>query len=367
MSLEAARRAVEFLESHIIDEDIGVPHLKRAGITTYPLQKQNFELIQSKKSDRILAFVDGGNQEILGAPNFSVQLNRIYSSAWNGRQRAPWNLRRVEFFSSTYSCFRDGGIHYETSVIPSEDLSERFLPYSKDLSFNSMDRSLMNGRQLAGIERVGSIARRFSEWCLASQALEELSEGDIVVMDGTLQGNVTNEVNYSREVSKKAKERGVILAGLSKTSSVFTTTGLSLNGAVNTLAGRERIEGSWYLPVAVSQSLDHDVYITIAKLNPIADRVFRLEIQREQYDDLRKEGLQEVFSLLCENSTDPTFPGYPYGLIDADRFARVSDDEVQYYLGLVMAQITRNGGTSKFLSHIHSGDAHDILNLLVKS
>lgn len=366
MSLEAARKAVEFLESHVFTDEIGEPHLKRAGVTTYPLVRKGFEKIEHRKSGRLLVFVDGGNQEIIGAPNFSVQLNRVYSSAWEGSRRAKWKLPRVEFFSSTYSCFREGGIHYETSVVPSTSETEEYLPHQKDLSFDSLDRSLMSGNERAGIERVGSVARRFGEWRMALRALRELSVGDVLVMDGTLQGNITNEVNYSRELVKKARESGVVLTGLSKTSSVFTTTGLSLNGAVNTLAERERIEGSWYLPVAVSQSLDHDVYITISKLNPIAERVFRFEIQREQYDELGKEGLEEVFSLLCENSTDPTFPGYPYGLVDADNFARVSDDEVQYYLGLIMAQITRNGSSTKFLSHIHSGDAHDILNLLVK-
>ena len=53
-------------------------------------------------------------------------------------------------------------------------------------------------------------------------------------------------------------------------------------------------------------------------------------------------------------------------LIDADRFARVSYDEIEYYRGLIISHISRMGKSSKFLSHIHSGDAHDLLNLLVK-
>ncbi|MDG6904678.1 MAG: DNA double-strand break repair nuclease NurA [Nitrososphaerota archaeon] len=366
MSLEAARKAIEFLENHIIDDDFGKPHLKRAGVAVYPLEKKNFNKIYERKSRRTLAFVDGGNQEIIGAPNFSVQLNRVYSSAWKGRERAPWRLPRIEFFSSTYSCFREGKIYFETSAIPSSANSERYLPDPEDLSINSMDRTIMNGRQRAGIERVGSIARKFSEWRMALRALDDLSAGDILVMDGTLQGNVTNEVKYSRALSKAAKEKGIVLTGLSKTSSVFTTSGLSLNGAVSMLAKKEKIEGNWYLPVAVSQSMDHDVYITIAKLNQFGDWVFRFEIQREEYEDIGREGLAEVFSLLCENSTDATFPGYPYGLIDADRFARVSEDEVEYYRALVMSQIRNNGENSKFISHIHARDAHELLNLLVK-
>ena len=366
MSLEAARKAVEFLESNIIDDEIGEPHFKQVGVTAFPLVKDGFRLISDKRSQRKLAFVDGGNNEIIGAPNFSVQLNRVYSSSWKGKEREQWKLPRVEFFSSTYSCFKDGDIHYNTSVVPSSKESERYLPLAKDLSFSSIDRSLMNGNQRADIDRVGSVARRFAEWRMALHSLEKLNRGDVLVMDGTLQSNFTNETNYVKTLSDGVKDKGVVLTGISKVSTIFTTTALSLLGAVTGLAQKEKIAGNWYFPVAESRSIDHDAIITIAKLNPIAERVFRIEIQREQYEELGKEGVEEIFSLLCQNSTDATFPGYPYGLIDADRFARVSYDEVAYYKSLLVSEITRNGRTSKFLSHIRSKDAHDILNLLVK-
>jgi hypothetical protein len=224
----------------------------------------------------------------------------------------------------------------------------------------------MNGNQRADIERVGSVARRFAEWRLAMRAIQELSRGDILVMDGTLQSNFTHETNYVKELSSIAKETGVVLTGISKTSTMFTTKGLSLLGAVSDLAKRESIAGTWYFLVAKSTSADHDVVIMIAKFNTVADRVFRFEIQRDQYEELGEGGMQEVMSLLCENSSDATFPGYPYGLIDADRFARVSFDEVGYYRGLLMSEISKRGKTSRFLSHMHSRDAHNILNLLVK-
>jgi hypothetical protein len=364
MSLEAARRAVEFIDQHITD-DVGNPHFGQTGVTTFELVKEGFQSISEKATQRKLAFVDGGNKEIMGAPNFSVQLNRIYSSAWRGKSREPWKLPRVEFFSSTYSFFKDGEIYYRTAVIPSSGNSERYLPDEKYLTFRSLDRSLMNGNQRASIERVGSVARQFAEWRMAHEVLDELSEGDVLVMDGTLQGNVEHEVNYVKDLYEAAKQRCVILTGISKTSTTFTTTGQSLIGAVNRLAQKEHINGNWYFKVAESRSIDHDAMITVAKLNSVADWVFRFEILREQYDDLGREGVEEVFSLLCQNSNDATFPGYPYGLMDADRFARVSFDEVGYYRSLLMSEISKSGKTSKFLSHIHSSDAHDLLNVLV--
>ncbi len=349
----------------MVDGEIGEPHLKQSGVVTFPLVREGFHTIESRKSGRKLAFVDGGNQEVIGAPNFSVQLNRIYSMAWKGRARERWTLPRIEYFSSTLSCFKNDDIHYETTVVPSVQDTEKYLPDAKHLSFSSMERSLMNGNQRADIGRVGSVARRFGEWRLALNALDELSEGDILVMDGTLQSNFKNEVEYVKALSEKARERGVILTGVSKTSTIFTTKGLSLLGAVNTLAEKEGLKGNWYFPVAESTAVDHDVIITIAKLNQVADWVFRVEIQREHYNKMGDQ-VEEIFSLLCENSCDPTFPGYPYGLIDADRFARVSFDEIAYYRSLIVSEISKLGKASRFLPHIHSGDAHDILNLLVR-
>lgn len=366
MSLEAARKAVEYLEKNIFDDEIGDPHFGAAGVTTFPLTRNGFLGISEKDSKRKLVFVDGGNHEVLGAPNFSIQLNRVYSCAWNGKKRLEWKLPRVEFFSSTFSCFRNNEIHYESSVIASDGESLDFLPDSQDLSFSSLDRSLMNGNQRADIERVGSVARRFAEWRLALKAVVGLSPGDVLVMDGTLQSNFTNEGKYAKALVAAANARGIVLIGLSKTSTLFTTSGLSLLGAVNKLAEQSKVQGDWYYPVAESRNVDHDVVISVARLNPVADRVFRVELQRDEYEKLGRSGAEEIFSLLCQNSCDPTFPGYPYGLIDADRFARVSYDEIEYYRSLIISHISKMGHGSKFLSHIHSGDAHDLLNLLVK-
>jgi NurA domain len=366
LSLEAAKKAVEYLENNIFDDDLGNPHFGATGVTTFPLTSKDFRPISERSSKRRLVFVDGGNQEVLGAPNFSIQLNRVYSCAWNGRNRVEWKLPRVEFFSSTYSCFKNNEIHYESSVMASSGESMDYLPDAPDLCFSSMERSLMNGNQRAGIERVGSVARRFAEWRLALKAIHDLSVGDVIVMDGTLQSNFKNEGKYAKALTSAAKARGIILIGLSKTSTLFTTTGLSLLGAVNKLAEDGQIKGNWYYPVAESHSIDHDVVISVARLNPIADRVFRVELQREEYEKLGRSGVEEIFSLLCQNSCDASFPGYPYGLIDADRFARVSYDEIEYYRGLIISHISKMGNGSKFLSHIHSGDAHNLLNLLVK-
>ncbi len=366
LSLDAARKLVENLDTNILDQDPGEPHFKDPNVKPFPLDKKGFRLIKEVKSGRKLVFVDGGNQQIIGAPNFSIQLNRVHTCVWDGKEKINLSLPRIEFFSATYSTFKNDEIYFDTILFPSSPEFEKYLPASSNLSFNSFDRSVMNGNQRADIERVASIARRFAEWKFAAIITASLDKGDILVMDGTLQTSFKNESIYLRGLERATKQQGVLLSGLSKTSALFTTTGQSLLGAVNKLAEDYNIKREWYYPIAESRSKDHNVIILAVKLNSISERIFRYEIQRDQFNELSELQLNETLTELVKNSTDITMPGYPYGLLDVDRFARVSVNELEYYRGIIMSQISKIGKLGKFTRHMRANDAHNIMNMLVR-
>lgn len=368
MSIEAARRLVADLDHKIRDEQIGQPLFNDPNVEPFALNKDGFRLIRKVKSSKKVAYIDGGNQEIVGAPNFSVQVNRTYFGMWSGTEREFEKVlpRRIEFFTSTYS--RSSGKHivYDTSMFPVQSEHQSLLPDEDDISFDSFDRTMAISNQRADIERVASIARRFAEWQLAEQvARNELSSGDLIVLDRTLQTTFTNESKYLAKLYATAKEKGVIISGLSKTSALFTDTGLSLIGAVDKLAHDSGIKQEWYYPIAEAKSADHNAIILAIKLCAPSDRVFRYEIQREQFNEMSELELNGILTQLVRNSCDVSFPGYPYGLTDADRLARVSYDEIEYYRGLLLSQISSLGKWEKFARHVRAKDAHSILNMLV--
>ena len=368
MSIEVAREVIETLDQNLKDDDVGKPHFGDPSVKPFPLNSEGFRRIQPVKSPRKIACIDGGNQEIVGAPNFSIQVNRVYFGMWNGSTRILEKSlpRRVEFFSLTFSTFRNGEIYYDTRLFPPLSGEKRLLPDENDLSFSSTDRTLTLGRQRADIERVASISRRFCELTLAKHVIEnELSKDDAVVLDGTLQTAFTNESKYLEELYLTAEEKGVIVTGLSKTSALFTDTGLSLLGAVDKLASQKKIKVEWYYPIAESRSKDHNVVILVVKLNSVSERIYRFEVQRDQFNSLSELQLNEILTPFVKNSTDTTFPGYPYGLIDADRFARVSYDEVEHYRAILLSQMASMGKWGKFSRHIKAGDAHSVLNMLI--
>jgi hypothetical protein len=368
MSIEATRRLIEELDVNLNEEDLGKPFFSDPRVKTFPLNREGFHAITKSDGDQRIAFVDGGNQEIVGAPNFSVQINRIYFGIWNGSKRVvEKNIPcRIEFFSLTYSKFMNGNIYYNTAIFPGESGHEDLLPSENDMVFSSLDRSLMSGSQRADIGRVASIARGFAEWRMAANVVRrELEKGDMLVVDRSLQTAITNESHYLRDLEQVARQKGVIVSGLSKTSTIYTDTGLSVVGAIDKLASDCKIKDEWYFPVAEASMTDHNAIIFYAKFCADSDRIFRFEIQLDQYKGLGEKEINQVFAGVVKNSNDIGFPGYPYGLVDADRYARVSDHEVEYYQGLLLSQLSDIGKWEKLSRHMRALDAHSILNMLI--
>ena len=366
MSAEVSKRIAEFLDSKLGEEDVGQPYFGNPDYELLPFLPTSFVLIKDVEPNMRTAFVDGGNHEILGAPNFSAQINRMYFNIFKGRDRIlPKSLpRRIEFYSVTMSDFRNGGIFYDTRVFPLRVEFESLMP-DQLLSFSSLDRTVTLGNQRADIKHVASVARRFAEWEFAKHVIEkELENGDMIVHDGSLQTSFTNEHTYLARALEATMEKGVIFAGISKTSTLFTTAGLSLLGAVQKLAEDYKVKGPWCLPIARVANVKHNAFIYVVKLHEKTNYVFRYEIYGEQAKGISETDFSSITSALATNSKDISFPGYPYGLIDADSFARVSRDEIDTYRVPLMSEISRLGKWKKISRHICSGDAHSVLDML---
>lgn len=364
-------RVIENLDRYVGEADLGEPFFPGSGYKAYPFSVENFREIKTIGSERKMAFVDGGNQEVVGAPNFSVQINRVFFNVFKNKERVLKRKipRRIEFFSVTFSRFRHDEIFYDTSIFPVSEEFESFLPEEKDLSFSSMDRSVMQGNLRADISIVSSISRRFAEWEFSKHIIEnELEENDVIVTDGSLQTAFTNESKYSKAVYELAKNKGIIVTGLSKTCGLFTTTGLSLLGAARKFAKNSNITYPiwYYYSLAEAFSPVHEAVILLVKLNPMTERIFRFEIYRDQAKKLSIKEIDEIMSCLSQNSGDITFPGYPYGLIDADANARVRSDEMQRYKYALLSAMSKKGKWKKFARHIQAKDAHDKLNQITR-
>ncbi len=291
-----------------------------------PITQENFNGITSGVvrvvgvKEKVIAFVDGGQAEILRGGNLCLSFIRVFAQVMRGERKVGVMLS--EFYVLTTAVYRKGEIWYEGKIF--QEKGEK-LVNEDDLVVCSTDSSIRNGAERAAISVVSSMARRFAELKVASQV-----DADYVLLDGTLAGTYLNEEKYLGMLKGK-------VGALAKSCALFTTCG---NNPVVLLQKISPIQGCW------SYFVEGKSYFV--KLHPKAKHVFRFE------------GNIEMLGLLMANSTDALFLGYPYGLIVADKMARVSNVEKD---GLKMKLLLREENR-EFVDYLNTVNAHDILDRL---
>jgi hypothetical protein len=298
--------------------------------------KSYFKEIADSKSGRKIAFVDGGNAPVIESPGFSLHFVRVFCVVYQNSKRLK--TLKHEFFVLV-DLVKDAKLSFSSKIFP---LDKTIVLNAKELEFDFFDKNLAESDSVKP-SSAANIARRFCEISLAKRSAKELGEKDVIVLDGSLQAKATHEQALVDSLFREADSKKITVAGLSKTMSFVTDAGDSAGAALSAMTEL----GKWqYLPAAKSNSLFE---IGIAKLNRLSKYVFRVDVFPKTAD------FGELFSLLAENSKDPVFPGYPYGLIDADRQARVSNNECQYLKTVFSSKID----LSKYES---ATNAHDILD-----
>ncbi|MBW3002540.1 hypothetical protein KY338_05270, partial [Candidatus Woesearchaeota archaeon] len=143
--------------------------------TAVKLDKNQFYSIADKKSKKV-GFIDGGNAEIIGGANFSLQLIRIYYVIFENNQRVKQN--KTEFYLLVTAKNKDGKIIYDT---------EAFNTHLRiDKEFDAFEGKLSENGHKAEPGKIAESARKISELKIATEMLNELESGDIIIRDGDL-------------------------------------------------------------------------------------------------------------------------------------------------------------------------------------
>lgn len=355
------------LSEKLIQMPLGQPKFADKRYVPNDFSIKFFNAIPEIECDSKLGFVDGGNAPVYASSNVTVHLSRVYFGIFqNGKRVNPKFLpQRMEFYTICNTIAENERIFYEADLVPVNQDWAKYLPDFSNMKFDSFDPSLMTGKFRVPISRVAETARRFAEWKLAGLISEyELDEKDIVVRDGTLQTSVTNESMYSNEALRQAIKHDVVFLGLAKTSGLFTSTGFPLFAAIAELAEESAYENdAWYYnPIVDITHPDHRAEMYAVKLHRNSEYVFRLEILKDQAKMMEKNEIEKCICSLAECSKDPSFPGYPYGLIDADRFARVSGIEVCGQNLQFLSFAGSSGVLKRLKKCLKTSDAHELLN-----
>lgn len=305
------------------------------------ISKENFHEIKDTKEIEKIVFIDGGNAEILKAPNFSLQLIRIYYSIYKENKRIK--SKKVEFYVLISAINKENNIIYKTQF---------FGLNKEEISFDSFDETIRQGKHRISISSIGNVIRRFTEIEIANGIVDELESNDIILLDGDLKASITNEIDYLYELHKKAIEKNVVVCALSKTSELFTEKGNALIPILNEIAPNTEW---YYYPLVQIDNKTHKVDMHIVKLNKNSKYTFKLEIFNEI--NYKKD---EILALLKNNSRDAVFLGYPYGLIEADKFARISNKEKDYLKTIFLTKLGKNN--EKISQYLNTLNTHNILD-----
>ena len=272
--------------------------------------KCNFE-DPTRSENYLMTFCDGGNFPLFLTHYYLVQLNRVFLSS------VVWPIAQ----KGDFSCDVD---------ISDHDTRVRY-------------------RELGGFDaliRASQIPRRLAERGALLKAMEK-TEGYFIV-DGLLQAEVNSEQRLLQAASKLADEKGLMLAGFAKTAGLLDP-GVLPSPIISK-------NGEWYARVGEIPS--RESYLYVVKFHRKAMAPYAVEVSKHGKGDY-----QSLFSALFSDSLDPHLPGYPHGLIDVDRRARIGHHEAERFKNYFLSKLPREV-SQEIIRQERAISTHDILNAI---
>ncbi len=277
-------------------------------------------------------FVDGGNSILFSGAGLCIGFIRTAAVLYTDNTRVKREVK--EFFIVVAE--KEGLFTVKTFPKTSFD----------GMLFNPEDESLRDGIARSLSTRIVPVVRRFAELEFAA-AMNTAWNPAAIILDGTLESRYPYESEFLETLlqSKRA-------CALAKTCSITTKNGFPVTTQLRKLGP----VGAWYYyPLVENPNPLHAAEIYFIRLHERSSYVFRFETQIGFDGDVNA-----LLSALAQNSTDPVFYGYPYGLIDVDAVARISDEEKQMLQTTFSVKLGKEW--QEFSKRLSSMDAHEILD-----
>lgn len=235
-----------------------------------------------------IAFIDSGFQEITEG----IFLVKIYTGIWQENKKIKTHYSEFFFKAS------DSGIIVNSNEDPD---------FTRQVTAPIDKRNKRTDRE--------SLAESIESGAI-SFLIKRLESGDVIVRDGSLDSPIF------REQMDESRKKQILIMGLSKSSSIATSSGELATDLILELNDMNSKESTWYLKAFSDDYRD----IVFAKLNPLSRFCFRLDIVKIPGLDMK-----HAIEIIASNAIDPTFIGYPYGLVDCDMNARVTNEECDFH------------------------------------
>ncbi len=279
-------------------------------------------------SSKRFAFVDGGNSPLLQSPSFTAGIIRTAVITMRYEKTISTDINTFAAFAYKK---KDNNAALKTFSLPTTGHLPETIAENIGKSRLDMETS-----------ELLSLMRRMSEIETCIDLAKSLDEGDIIVLDGALDCMHKPEKEMMQELIKTCVDNNILIIAVAKTTTIVKK-GDTITARLSYI---KEDSGPWYTII------DGRFY---AKLHKRSGHIFRIGFAEEQIEDI---DLAKVMGMLYFYSRDIAFPGYPYGLLKADRFARVSDEESE----MLRTKLLMAGLEKEISPYIRSVDAHNILD-----
>jgi len=246
-------------------------------------------------------FLDGGIQEIFSTYNQSFYLLRFAYVKFKNEKRISHEI-------------------FQT-FIKTKNLQPLECEISNELPF-FQNKHIISAKDNPKETFISQI-RRIFELKLAIHIAQNMNQGELLVLDGSL-CPTEYDLEELKQLINISNQKKINLIGFSKNSQLKSQSGAILNEEILTFSKSLDFK-RWVCLDVFSDSTFADSALKIttsfAYLHPLSNFSFRID---------HLSNPLEALSRLSTNSLDGTFLGYPYGLIIADKLARVKNEEKSY-------------------------------------
>lgn len=305
----------------------------------------NFNAIEINNSNsKKISFIDGGNSIIFETPNFCLAIIRSANVVYFGDKKISSEMK--EFYA----------------FVVSNSNSFNIMTFPKN-EFNNLELQFSKYPELRSTSDVINLIRRLFELETAKNYSLK-NDFDFILLDGTLECRTDFEINYLSNIKR--------ICSISKTCNLKTNLGKPVISELSNLSkvskslivNNENFEKSkaikswFYYPIIENNNTMHPSNIYFVKLSS-SDYIFRFEIKNDFDTNNQYNHASDIINSLTILSNDPVFMGYPYGLIEADSLARVSEDEKKFIQLKILSKLESN---QLLINSLKSVNAHEILD-----
>ncbi|NIM99928.1 MAG: hypothetical protein GTO24_18205 [candidate division Zixibacteria bacterium] len=334
-------KAVSFIR-HALDSEPSYIQVESGEEETEPLlldkdlDKLSFSVIEDKEPHGKVVALDGGSATVLKGRSFLIGVYRAGAVVYQQRNRVGQKI-----------------IPLRLEIISQAELPRTYASAYRNLVGEEPSES-------PGMDKMLDRLRLFSEWRLAQEVLDEMESGDMLLIDGSLKASIAPPHSFMADFTRKAHDKGVHLAGVTKTSTLYWGDKSPLIPAVMRIGERFCPNSKWFCQISdeklhiVSSSYFGRIYV--AKLKASSDFAFRTDVNRIDSVD---PGL--IFSVLSYFSSDPAFLGYPYPLAAAHNLSRIALSEVGDIRYKLQSKAFERGVSSSDWDLLFT-DFHEVLN-----